>query len=90
MKRYLHVTGEGATPNSNRIPDGTPIDYHAKSPRRGAHAKQYSNTTIREQVIELIDAPTVDFRPDTAKPTRGATDRAEAEVKKATGRLIKP
>jgi hypothetical protein len=23
MKRYLHVTGEGATPNSNRIPDGT-------------------------------------------------------------------
>jgi DNA-binding response OmpR family regulator len=67
-----------------------PIDYHAKSPRRGAHAKQYSNTTIREQVIELIDAPTVDFRPDTAKPTRGATDRAEAEVKKATGRLIKP
>jgi hypothetical protein len=25
MKRYLHVTGEGATPNSNRIPDGTKI-----------------------------------------------------------------
>jgi hypothetical protein len=25
MKRYLHVTGEGATPNSNRIPDGTRV-----------------------------------------------------------------
>lgn len=67
-----------------------PIDHHAETPRRGARAKLYSNTAIREQVIELIDAPTVDFGPDNAKPTRGATDRAEVEVKTVTGRLIKP
>lgn len=65
-----------------------PIDQHAKTPRRGTRAKQYSNRTGAS--YRLIDAPTVDFRPDKAKPTRGATDRSELEVKTVTGRLIKP
>jgi DNA-binding response OmpR family regulator len=49
-------------------------DHQAKAPPRVVHRKLPSKSVMREQVIELINAPTVDFRLDTAKPIRGTTD----------------
>lgn len=65
-------------------------DHHAEASARGTHGKSSSKRAVREQIVELIDAPTVDFHLDNAKPLRGTTDRTEAVVKAAMGRLIKP
>jgi DNA-binding response OmpR family regulator len=67
-----------------------PIDRQARTPRRGAHCKLPSKATRRDQVIELIDAPTVDFHLDDAKHSRGTTSRTEVVAKDGKARLIKP
>jgi CheY-like chemotaxis protein len=67
-----------------------PIDRQAKTPHRGAHGKLPSKGTMRDQVIELIDAPTVDFNLDNAKQSRGTTNQAEVVAKDGLDRLIKP
>jgi DNA-binding response OmpR family regulator len=64
-------------------------DHRAEASPRGALGKTSSKRAVREQIVELIDAPTVDFHLDNAKP-RGATDQTEAVVKAAMDRLIKP
>jgi DNA-binding response OmpR family regulator len=67
-----------------------PIDHQAKTPRRGAHGKLSSKRTMRDQVVELMDAPAVDFHLDDAKESRGTTSRTEVVAKNGMGRLIKP
>ena len=65
-------------------------DRPAEASLRGPRGKISPKRGVREQVVELTDAPTVDFHLDNAKPLRGATAQAEGAAKAATGRLIKP
>ncbi|MPZ58315.1 MAG: hypothetical protein GEU91_17840 [Rhizobiales bacterium] len=47
MTRYLHVTGDRATPNPNHIPDGTEI-YQTKFPKGGDRkSRQHKNQSAR-------------------------------------------
>jgi DNA-binding response OmpR family regulator len=67
-----------------------PGDRHAEGPLRGKHGKTFLKRVVRERVVELADAPTVDFHLDNAKPISGSTAETEAVVRAAIGRLIKP
>jgi DNA-binding response OmpR family regulator len=62
-------------------------DRRAQVFPRSALGKTSSSGAVREQIVELIDAPTVDFHLEKAS---GTTDRTEAEVKAVLGRVIKP
>jgi DNA-binding response OmpR family regulator len=55
---------------------------------RGARGNAASKA-VREQIVELIDAPTVDFDLDHARPMPGTARETEAMVKAAMDRLIK-
>jgi DNA-binding response OmpR family regulator len=65
-------------------------DRHAEALPRGALGKTFPKRAAREQIVELFDAPTVDFDLDNAKPIRGTIAQAEAEANAAMGRVIKP
>jgi DNA-binding response OmpR family regulator len=67
-----------------------PNDRHAATPSRGAHGKTSSKRVMRQQIVELMDAPTVDFRLDKSEPVRGTTSRVEAVAKEVMGRPTKP
>lgn len=67
-----------------------PNDHNVEASLRGAYRKTPSKRAMREQIVELIDAPTVDFHLDNAKPVDGTTAQTEAAVKGAMDRLIKP
>ena len=54
--------------------------WQPKTPRQGM---------ARQQIVELVNAPTVDFRPDQAKPIAEGTGGSEA-VSNATGHIVKP
>jgi DNA-binding response OmpR family regulator len=60
---------------------------HALASPRGPRDKTRVKRAVREQVVELIDAPTVDFHLDKASRT---TAQVEAEAKAVIDRLIKP
>jgi DNA-binding response OmpR family regulator len=64
-----------------------PGDRHAEPSARATHSRAPSKRTVREQVVELIDAPTVDFHLEKASGTTAQTD---AVVKTGVGGLIKP
>lgn len=61
-------------------------DREAEAIIRRAHRRASLKRAVREQIVELTDAPTVDFDPDNAKPIRDATAETEAAVKAAMGR----
>jgi DNA-binding response OmpR family regulator len=63
------------------------LDRHAQASPRGAHRKTSSKGAVREQIVELIDAPTVDFH---LEKTSGTTAQTDTVVKTGVGGLIKP
>jgi DNA-binding response OmpR family regulator len=67
-----------------------PNGRHAAAPPRGAHDRRSSKRAMLEQIVELTDAPTVDFDPDSSKPLHGTTAEEEATMKDLRGRLTKP
>jgi len=67
-----------------------PNDRLAEASAQAALRRARAKSAPREQIVELIDAPTVDFQPENAKPTVGTTTQAEPTAKSAMDRLIKP
>ncbi len=63
-----------------------PMGRHAVAP----HNKRSSKRAMLEQIVELTDAPTVDFDPDSSKPLHGTTTEKEPTVKELGARLTKP
>jgi DNA-binding response OmpR family regulator len=70
---------------SAKLPN--PGAHHAEASARSMYRKTSSKRAMREQIVELIDAPTVEFHLDNAKPIRGTTAETEAVAKPATDRL---
>jgi DNA-binding response OmpR family regulator len=64
-------------------------DRQAEARFRGARPRSLSSRAVREQIVELVDAPRVDFDPDHARPLTSTTPEAEASVKAAMDRSIK-
>jgi DNA-binding response OmpR family regulator len=67
-----------------------PNGRHAVAPPPGAHDRTSSKRAMLEQIVELTDAPTVDFDPDSSKPLHGTTAEEDATMKDLRGRLTKP
>jgi len=76
-----HEIADGLSKSNNR---------YKRAPYLGAPDKASSKPAMRQPIVELIDAPTVDFRLDNSGPARGRIARAEPVVKDVTGRPIKP
>jgi DNA-binding response OmpR family regulator len=65
-------------------------DPRAEALARRGQGKTASKTALQNQIVELIDAPTVDFHPDNAKPTRApSTAHGESVAKAAMDWFIK-
>ena len=66
-----------------------PDDRLAPALFRGAHGHAVSKIVAREQIVELIDAPTVDFDLDHARPMPVTAPKTEPLANAAMDRLIK-
>jgi DNA-binding response OmpR family regulator len=67
-----------------------PNDRRVAASSRAVGDKPSSKATARQQLVELIDSPTVDFHLDNARPASGSTTETEAAVRTVTDRFIKP
>jgi DNA-binding response OmpR family regulator len=57
--------------------------WQARAPRRDAQ------TAPRERIVELVDAPTVDFHPNHTRPMTGGGSQSDAVAKATTGNIVK-
>jgi len=64
--------------------------HHGEALFRTARGKASSKTVAQEQIVELIDAPTVDFHPGDARPIRRTRAHEQPLVEAAINRPIKP
>jgi DNA-binding response OmpR family regulator len=67
-----------------------PNGRHAVAPSRGAHDRTSSKRAMLEQIVELTDAPTVEFDLDSSKSLYGSTAEEETAVRDLRDRLTKP
>jgi DNA-binding response OmpR family regulator len=67
-----------------------PNDRLAEASAQAAFRRAFSKRAVSEEIVELIDAPPVDFHPENAKPIAGTSAQEEPTVKTAVDRFIKP
>ncbi|MDR3486897.1 MAG: response regulator [Bradyrhizobium sp.] len=63
--------------------------HHVEARPRGPRGQACARAAVREKIVELIDAPTVDFHLDNPEPAPGTSTRTEDAAKAAMGRIIK-
>jgi DNA-binding response OmpR family regulator len=66
------------------------VARHDLTAWRTVVSRSDAKTATREQIVEFVDAPTVDFHPNHAKPIAEGIGQSDAVAKATTGHIVKP